>query len=45
MYACVGNHEDGKALMIFSVDDPEIAEGIISSTDAGKINPAEIYRI
>lgn len=44
MYACVGNH-DGKALMIFSVEEPEIAEGIIASTDAGKVNPGEIYRI
>ncbi len=45
MYACVGSHEGGKALMIFSVEEPEIAEGIIAATEAGKINPSEIYRI
>ncbi len=44
MYACVSSH-DGKALMIFSVDDPDIAEKIIKSTDAGEVNPVEIYRI
>ena len=44
MYACVSSH-DGKALMIFSVDDTEAAESIIASTDAGKVNPVEIYRI
>ncbi len=44
MYACVSSH-DGKALMIFSVDDPAAAESIISGTAAGKINPSEIYRI
>ncbi len=43
MYACI-SHEKGKALMIVSVDDPEKAEELISSTDVGKVNPADIYR-
>lgn len=44
MYACVG-HTPGKALMILSVDDPQAAERLLDETDAGKINPKEIYRI
>ena len=44
MYACV-SHEVGKALMIFSVEDPVCANKIISSTDNGYINPSSIYRI
>ena len=44
MYACVA-HEKGKALMIFSVEDPKSAEQIISSTKEGLIDPATIYRI
>lgn len=43
MYACI-SHEKGKALMILSVDDPKKAEEMISVTDAGKVNPSEIYR-
>jgi hypothetical protein len=43
MYACI-SHADGKALMIVSVDDPENAQELIASTDAGKVNPSEIYR-
>lgn len=44
MYACVA-HEQGKALMIFSVDDPVSANEIISKTDEGQVNPKSIYRI
>ena len=44
MYASVG-HIHGKALMIFGIDNAADAEQIISQTDAGKIDPAEIYRI
>ena len=43
MYACI-SHAAGKALMIVSVDDPEKAQELIASTDAGKVNPSEIYR-
>lgn len=43
MYACI-SHAEGKALMILSVDDPEKADKLIASTDAGKVNPSEIYR-
>ncbi len=43
MYACISRH-DGKALMIFSVDDPQKAEELIASTSAGDISPDEIYR-
>ena len=43
MYACI-SHEKGKALMIVSVDQPEKAQELIASTDAGKVNPSEIYR-
>ncbi len=43
MYACI-SHEKGKALMILSVDDPEKADALIAATDAGKVNPSEIYR-
>lgn len=44
MYASVG-HIHGKALMILGIDNAADAEQIISQTDAGKIDPAEIYRI
>ena len=44
MYASVG-HIRGKALMILGIDSPADAEAIIKETDAGKIDPAEIYRI
>jgi hypothetical protein len=44
MYASVG-HIHGKALMILGIDNAADAEKIISQTDAGKIDPAEIYRI
>ena len=44
MYASVG-HIHGKALMILGINDPTAAESIIKETDAGKIDPAEIYRI
>ena len=44
MYASVG-HIHGKALMILGIDNAAEAEQIISKTDAGKIDPAEIYRI
>lgn len=43
MYACI-SHAVGKALMIVSVDEPEKAQELIASTDAGKVNPSEIYR-
>jgi hypothetical protein len=43
MYACI-SHAEGNALMILSVDDPEKADKLITSTDAGKVNPSEIYR-
>ena len=43
MYACI-SHEKGKALMIVSVEEPEKADMLISSTDAGKVNPSDIYR-
>ncbi len=43
MYACI-SHEKDKALMIVSVDDPEKADKLIASTDAGKVNPSDIYR-
>ncbi len=44
MYASVG-HIHGKALMILGIDNAAEAEQIIAETDAGKIDPAEIYRI
>ena len=44
MYACVA-HADNKALMIFSVNNPEEANKLIEATDSGKINPGEIYRL
>lgn len=44
MYACVG-HTTGKALMILSVDDPEIADSMISAEGSGAVNPKEIYRL
>ena len=44
MYASVG-HLHGKALMILGLDNPAEAEAIISQTEAGKIDPAEVYRI
>ena len=44
MYASVG-HIHGKALMILGIDNAADAEQIIAETDAGKIDPAEIYRI
>lgn len=44
MYACIG-HTPGKALMILSVDDPEIADTMLSETDNGAVNPKEIYRL
>ena len=44
MYACIGRHE-GKALMIFSVEDVEGAEALIVGTSAGQVDPKEIYRI
>ena len=44
MYACIG-HTTGKALMIVSVDDPEIAESLISKNTSCEVSPKEIYRI
>ena len=44
MYASVG-HIHGKALMILGIDNATEAEQIIAQTEAGKIDPAEIYRI
>lgn len=44
MYACIG-HTPGKALMILSVDDPEIADNMISSGSSSFVNPKEIYRL
>ena len=44
MYASVGNLH-GKALMILGLDNPTEAEALIAQTDAGKIDPAEVYRI
>lgn len=44
MYACVA-HADNKALMIFSVNNPEEADKLIEATESGKINPSEIYRL
>lgn len=44
MYACIG-HSTGKALMIVSVDEPEIADKLIAKTPSGKVDPREIYRI
>ncbi len=44
MYASVG-HIHGKALMILGIDNATEAEQIIAETEAGKIDPAEIYRI
>ena len=42
MYASVG-HIHGKALMILGIDNAAEAEQIIAATEAGKIDPAEIY--
>lgn len=44
MYACISRHE-GKALMIFSVEDVNDAEALIAGTSAGEVDPKEIYRI
>ena len=44
MYASV-SHIHGKALMILGMDNASEAEAIIKETAAGKIDPAEIYRI
>ena len=44
MYACIG-HTTGKALMIVSVDDPDIADTLISNTPSNNVNPKDIYRI
>lgn len=44
MYACIG-HTPGKALMILSVDEPEIADNMISSEGLDTVNPKEIYRL
>jgi len=44
MYACISRHE-GKALMVFSVEDVEAAEALIAGTAAGDVHPADIYRI
>ncbi len=43
MYACI-SHENGKALMILSVEDVEAAEALINNTDAGRVSPSKIYR-
>ena len=44
MYAGIG-HTTGKALMIVSVDNPSVAEELISKTSSGEVNPKDIYRI
>ena len=43
-YACVA-HEPGKALMIFSVEDPAAAEKLLQKTKFGTVNPGTVYRI
>ena len=44
MYACISRHE-GKALMVFSVENVDAAEALITGTSAGDVHPADIYRI
>ena len=44
MYACISRHE-GKALMIFSVEDVNAAEALIAGTSAGNVHPGDIYRL
>ena len=44
MYACISRHE-GKALMVFSVENVDAAEALIAGTSAGDVHPADIYRI
>lgn len=43
-YACVA-HEPGKALMIFSVENPETADELLRATKFGNLNPGTVYRI
>ena len=44
MYASI-SHIPGKALMILGIDNAAEVEAIIKETEAGKIDPSEIYRI
>ena len=44
MYACMSRHE-GKALVIFSVEDVHAAEALIAGTSAGEVSPGDIYRL
>ena len=44
MYACISRHE-GKALVIFSVENLEEAERLIVGTSAGEVSPGDIYRL
>lgn len=44
MYACV-SREDGKAIMVVSVENPEKADELIRNTESGNVDPALIYRI
>lgn len=44
MYACV-SREQGKAIMVLSVEDPAKADELIRNTDSGRVDPTLIYRI
>ncbi len=44
MYACV-SHEKGKALMILSVENPQMAEEMITKSSKSITSPSSIYRI
>lgn len=43
-YACVA-HESGKALMIFSVENPENADRLLAEAKFGLVDPGSVYRI
>lgn len=44
MYACV-SREQGKAIMVLSVENPAKADELIRNTDSGRVDPTLIYRI
>lgn len=44
MYACV-SHEKGKAIMIFSTNDNEKADKLLSDGGNKSVKPSSIYRI
>lgn len=44
MYACV-SREQGKAIMVLSVEEPVKADELIRNTDSGRVDPTLIYRI